>query len=147
MVIPCKYAACQHGLSLPLAAHDILSIAASQKLRGHDCRYQSPSKWKCSLLLHSLLSTVRARLIRPPCQKTFIKALAHALHSKKSIIFDLAQSFSQPLNFVLFWLSHAFCPLFSGCRAGSHLFFDLAQNSAHPSKMCARTLHTLLAIN
>ena len=90
--------------------------------------------------------TVRARLIRPPCQETFIKELAHALHSEKQIIFDLAQSFSKPLDFVLFRLFHAFCPLFSGYRAGSHLFCDLAQNSAHPSKMCARTLHTLLAI-
>ena len=48
-----------------------------------------------------------------------LKRLHRTCTGVQSINFGLAQSFSQPLNFVLVWLFHAFCPSFSGCRAGS----------------------------
>ena len=87
----------------------------------------------------------RARFAHPG-QNFIFKPLPTPCTGVQSVIFGLAQSFSQPLHFVPFWLSDAFCPEFSGCRAGSRLFYDLAQNSAHPQKTCARTLHTLPAI-
>ena len=129
-LIPCRGTitlACSQQLTSVLSA-SIIVMAQSHLFRSLFCKYR----------LGTLDSPIPRKRIHSRACPLFAQAWR--------IYFSACPKLAQPPTFRTFFCWCNLCQI-TRCTARSELIFDLAQNSAHPSKTRARTLHTLLVVN
>ena len=86
------------------------------------CHEARPALMQCASFRVLGLPYNRACFAHPG--KTWIfKRLPTPCTGGQSVVVGLAPSFSQHLDFVLFWLSHAVCPIFE-CAEPTHNYFQ-----------------------
>ena len=93
------------------------------------------------------LPCIRARLAQP-IKRYIMKRFPTPCTGGLSITIGLAQGCLEPLDFVLFCLSHAFCPIFRAQSRPAPIF-RLAQNlfpALDNGQKCARPLHSPFGI-